>query len=205
MGRRKHREKQEDIWVPYVEIASAPGLVTDKGYHSAAVVQRVKAYLVRSYIPEKQQKGRRNWKGKAEEQQAVCRNWKRVRSNYGKSLLRWRGELMGTQLRPLLRDGQYAAHPPAKTREHSQAATDPCGSFQSEPDSPQDSAGTPRELANRLAEPLIRFFSQIWSRIEQRRAPSSSILRQPQVFTPTLQHSNHHLRCRNYLASTTGC
>jgi transposase len=25
MGTRKHREKQEDIWVPYVEIATAPG------------------------------------------------------------------------------------------------------------------------------------------------------------------------------------
>ncbi|MGZ5719411.1 MAG: hypothetical protein ACXWI9_16185, partial [Burkholderiales bacterium] len=28
-------------------------LVTDKGYHSGAVVQRVKSYEVRSYIPEK--------------------------------------------------------------------------------------------------------------------------------------------------------
>ena len=35
--------------------------MTDKGYHSAAVVQRVKSYEVRSYIPEKKQKGRRDW------------------------------------------------------------------------------------------------------------------------------------------------
>ena len=41
--------------------------VTDKGYHSGAVVKRMKAYGVRSYIPEKEQKGQRNWAGKAEE------------------------------------------------------------------------------------------------------------------------------------------
>ena len=29
-------------------------LVTDKGYHSGAVVERVKSYQVRSYILEKQ-------------------------------------------------------------------------------------------------------------------------------------------------------
>jgi len=69
-------------------------LVTDKGYHSGAVVERVKGYEVRSYIPEKQQKGRRNWQGKAEEQQAVYQNRRRVRGDYGKSLLRRRGELV---------------------------------------------------------------------------------------------------------------
>jgi hypothetical protein len=68
--------------------------VTDKGYHSGAVVKRMKAYGVRSYIPEKQQKGRRNWAGKGEEQQAVYANRRRVRSEYGKSLLRRRGELV---------------------------------------------------------------------------------------------------------------
>jgi len=49
---------------------------------------------VRSYIPEKKQKGRRNWAGKAEEQQAVYANRRRVRGEYGKSLLRRRGELV---------------------------------------------------------------------------------------------------------------
>ena len=54
-------------------------MVTDKGYHSGAVVKRMKAYGVRTYIPEKKQKGRRNWEGKAEEQQAVYANRRRVR------------------------------------------------------------------------------------------------------------------------------
>src|SRR5229473_1411892 len=66
----------------------------DKGYHSGAVVKRMKAYEVRSYIPEKKQKGRRNWAGKQAEQQAVYANRRRVRGEYGKSLLRRRGEFV---------------------------------------------------------------------------------------------------------------
>ena len=79
---------------PKVNVNGIEELVTDKGYHSGAVVERVKVYELRSYIPEKQQKGRRNWQGKAEEQQAVYQNRRRVRGEYGKSLLRRRGELV---------------------------------------------------------------------------------------------------------------
>ena len=79
---------------PKVNVKGIEELVTDKGYHSGAVVERVKSYEIRSYLPEKQQKGRRNWQGKAEEQQAVYQNRRRVRGNYGKSLLRRRGELV---------------------------------------------------------------------------------------------------------------
>jgi hypothetical protein len=79
---------------PRVNVNGIEELVADKGYHSGAVVQRMKSYQVRSYIPEKQQKGRRNWQGKAEEQQAVYQNRRRVRGSYGKSLLRRRGELV---------------------------------------------------------------------------------------------------------------
>ncbi|MFP5228275.1 MAG: transposase, partial [Acidobacteriota bacterium] len=68
-------------------------MVADKGYHAGAVVERVKNYQVRTYIPERQQQGQRNWKGKAAQQQAVYANRRRVRGDYGKSLLR-RGELV---------------------------------------------------------------------------------------------------------------
>ncbi len=64
------------------------------GYQSGAVVKRMKTYGGRSYIPEKQQKGRRNWAGEAEEQQAMDANRRRARGEYGKSLLRRRGELV---------------------------------------------------------------------------------------------------------------
>ena len=79
---------------PKVSVNGIEELVTDKGYHSGTVIQRVKSYEVRSYVPEKQQKGRRNWQGKQAEQQAVYQNRRRVRSEYGKSLLRRRGELV---------------------------------------------------------------------------------------------------------------
>src|SRR6266700_2990710 len=79
---------------PKVNVAGIEETVTDKGYHSGAVVKRMKAYEVRSYIPEKQQKGQRNWTGKPAEQQAVYANRRRVRGEYGKSLLRRRGELV---------------------------------------------------------------------------------------------------------------
>ncbi len=49
---------------------------------------------MRSYIPEKRQKGKRRWAGKAEEQQAVYENRRRVRGEYGKRLLKRRGELV---------------------------------------------------------------------------------------------------------------
>jgi hypothetical protein len=45
------------------------------------VVKPMKAYEVRSYIPEKRQKGRRNWAGKQAEQQAVYANRRRVWSD----------------------------------------------------------------------------------------------------------------------------
>jgi transposase len=79
---------------PQVNVAGIEELVTDKGYHSGAVVQRVKSYQVRSYIPEKKPQGLRNWAGKQAEQQAVYANRRRVRGEYGKSLLRRRGEFV---------------------------------------------------------------------------------------------------------------
>src|SRR6201998_4377733 len=79
---------------PKVPLRGIEELVTDKGYHSGAVVQRMKSYEVRTYIPEKKQKGRRDWQGKSAERQAVYQNRRRVRGEYGKSLLRRRGELI---------------------------------------------------------------------------------------------------------------
>jgi transposase len=79
---------------PKVNLGGIEELVTDKGYHSSAVVKRLKSYEVRSYIPEKKQKGQRHWQGQRGEQQAVYENRRRVRGEYGKSLLRRRGELI---------------------------------------------------------------------------------------------------------------
>lgn len=66
-------------------------LVTDKGYHSNAVLKDLKEVEVRSYIPEPD-RGKRNWAGKAAEQKAVYGNRRRIRGIRGKQLLKQRGE-----------------------------------------------------------------------------------------------------------------
>jgi transposase len=89
---REAEQRPEDT--PKVNVEGIEELVADKGYHSGAVLERVKSYEVRTYIPEKKQEGQRHWQGKTEEQQAVYQNRRRVRGDYGKSLLRRRGELV---------------------------------------------------------------------------------------------------------------
>src|SRR5206468_11574430 len=114
---------------PKVNVHGIEEVVADKGYHSGAVVKRMKIYEVRSYIPEKQQKGWRHWQGQAEEQQAVYQNRRRVQGEYGKSLLRRRGELVERSFAHCydtggMRSTHLRGH---KNIEYSEAATDPCG------------------------------------------------------------------------------
>lgn len=68
--------------------------VLDKGYHSNEVVRDLKELGIRSYVSEPRHRGRRRWKGKTEEQQAVYDNRRRIRGRRGKALLRKRGELL---------------------------------------------------------------------------------------------------------------
>src|ERR1700747_2466289 len=70
--RREAESRPQDK--PKVHLQGIEELVTDKGYHSSAVVQRMKSYEVRSYIPEKKPKGRRDWQGKGAEQKALYQN-----------------------------------------------------------------------------------------------------------------------------------
>ena len=68
-------------------------IVADKGYHSGQSVILLGQAEVRTYIPEPN-RGRRHWVGKAEEQQAVYGNRRRVQGRHGKHLLKRRGELI---------------------------------------------------------------------------------------------------------------
>src|SRR3984957_4560456 len=91
---KREAAEQRPEGKPKVNVEGIEEMVGDKGYHSGAVLERVKSYEVRTYIPEKKQAGQRHWEGKSEEQQAVYQNPRRVRGGYGKSLLRRRGELV---------------------------------------------------------------------------------------------------------------
>ncbi|MEZ5403656.1 MAG: hypothetical protein R2729_28510 [Bryobacteraceae bacterium] len=66
-------------------------VVTDKGYHSNAVLVDLGKAEARSYIAEAD-RGKRNWEGKAEEKTAVYGNRRRVKGKRGKKLLEQRGE-----------------------------------------------------------------------------------------------------------------
>lgn len=67
--------------------------VADKGYHSNDTLQAMVGAQVRSYISEPD-RGRRHWEGKAEAQQAVYGNRRRIHGERGKELLRGRGEFL---------------------------------------------------------------------------------------------------------------
>jgi transposase len=78
---------------PQVHVNGITEIVADKGYHSGQTMVELKRVQARSYIPEPKRR-RRKWDGKAEEQQAVYANRRRVQGHHGKHLLKKRGELL---------------------------------------------------------------------------------------------------------------
>jgi transposase len=68
-------------------------IVADKGYHSNQVLCDFEEIGIRSYIAEPG-RGRRNWKDKANEKDAVYANRRRTRGNRGRRLMKKRGELI---------------------------------------------------------------------------------------------------------------
>jgi transposase len=66
-------------------------VVTDKGYHSRAVVSELTEWGVRTYCSEPN-RGRQKWHDLRTEQAAVYANRRRIRGERGRRLLRQRGE-----------------------------------------------------------------------------------------------------------------
>ena len=66
-------------------------VIADKGYHSNAVLTDLAALELRSYLSEPD-RGRRCWRDKPREREAVYANRRRIRGVCGKRLLRQRGE-----------------------------------------------------------------------------------------------------------------
>ena len=85
---------EEPSGKPQVHLKGIEEMVGDKGYHSGAVLVNLESAEVRTYISEKQEKRKRHWEGKAEQQQANYANRRRVQGSYGRRLLRKRGELI---------------------------------------------------------------------------------------------------------------
>jgi len=79
-------------------------VVADKGYHSNAVLWCLGDDGIRTYISEPE-RGRRSWKNKQPERDAVYANRRRIRGKRGKALLRTRGERLERPFAHLLETG----------------------------------------------------------------------------------------------------
>jgi transposase len=202
---RREAELQPDE-KPKVNVDGIEELVTDKGYHSGAVVQRMKSYQVRSYIPEKQQKGQRHWQGKAEQQQAVDQNRQRVRGSYGKSLLRRRGELVERSFAHCYETGGLRRCHLRGRENILKRQLVHVGAFNlSLILRKLLGAGTPREMKNRAASLILRLFLWLICPNQPNRTlgPATSPV-------PAVPNPNRFLkpRCRpsrNSVTCTPGC
>ena len=191
---------------PKVNVAGIEEMVADKGYHSGAVVERVKSYGVRSYIPERQQKGQRHWEGKAGQQQAVYANRRRVQGNYGKRLLKRRGELVERSFAHCYDTGGMRR---THLRKHNNILKRQlihiAGFNLSLIFRRLLGAGTPREW-NNMGGMLLLFLLGLFTRRTHRCRPCRSSMRQSHPTSPYKRQSLLTTRiCRGLATYTTDC
>jgi transposase len=191
---------------PKVNVEGIEEMVADKGYHSGAVVERVKSYQVRSYIPERQQKGRRHWEGKAGQQQAVYANRRRVQGNYGKSLLRRRGELVERSFAHCYDTGGMRRTHLRKHDNILKRQLIHVGAFNlSLIFRRLLGAGTPREW-NNLGQRLFWFLLRPFIRCQDRHTPCRSLIAPSEVIRAAKPSFPARSRqCRKIATYTTGC
>jgi transposase len=147
---------------PKVNVDGIEELVADKGYHSGAVLEEIKENEVRTYIPEKKQAGKRHWKGKEKQQKAVYQNRQRVRGNYGKSLLKRRGEFVERSFAHCYETGAMRRCTLRGTKNILKRQLIHVGAFNiSLVLRKMLGAGTPRELRNRALNQVLRLFAYL--------------------------------------------
>jgi transposase len=191
---------------PKVNVNGIEEMVADNGYHSGAVLERVKNYQVRSYIRERQQKGRRNWEGKAGQQQAVYANRRQVQGSYGKSLLRRRGELVERSFAHCYDTGGMRRTYLRKHDNILKRQLIHIGAFNlSLIFRRLLGAGTPREW-NNLGETLFLFLLGLFTRRTHRQRPCRSFIAPPEGIRTTMPAFPARSRqCRKIATYTTGC
>jgi hypothetical protein len=203
VGREAELHPEEE---PKVNVGGIEELVADKGYHSGAVVEWVGENEVTSYIPERKQAGKRNWDGKQAEQQAVEANHRRVTGDYGKQLLRRRGELIERSFAHCYETGGMRR---STLRGHDNILKRlliHVGAFNiSLILRKMLGAGTPRELKNRAARFVLRLFEWLTCNHRPLNAVKSSNAPILTQYSPA--HSIRpafHLTW-NSVTCTTGC
>src|SRR5271166_5720778 len=191
---------------PKVNVDGIEELVADKGYHSGAVVEQVKELEVRTYIPEKQHRGRRNWRGKPAEQQAVYQNRRRVRGSYGKSLLRRRGELVERSFAHCYETGGMRRTHLRKHQNILKRQLIHIGAFNLSLILRQLlGAGTPRELRNRLGTRILQVFLLLSGRNAHHRVCRSRICAVEAKHFVRSRTRQYRTSCRKSASSTTVC
>src|ERR1035438_7331630 len=191
---------------PKVNVDGIEELVADKGYHSGAVVEWVGENEVVSYIPERKQAGKRNWDGKQAEQQAVEANHGRVTGDYGKQLLRRRGEFIERSFAHCYETGGMRR---STLRGHDNILKRlllHVGGFNvSLILRKMLGAGTPRELKNRAARFISRLFQWLTCNYPPDGAVKSSNAPILAPSGPSRSVRPGFCLTRNSAACTTGC
>ena len=191
---------------PQVNVDGIEELVADKGYHSGATLEQVKDFEVRTYIPEKKQAGKRHWKGKRSEQRAVYQNRQRVRGEYGKRLLRRRGEFVERSFAHCYETGAMRRCTLHGRKNILKRLLIHVGAFNiSLVLRKMLGAGTPRELKNRAASLVLRLIQCLINLYRPESAAKSST-RVVQAYLD--RNRSVRLRCQTsweMASCTTGC
>jgi transposase len=190
---------------PQVSLNALSEVVADKGYHSDETVLAIEQAEARSYIPEPK-RPLRNWDGKADEQKAVYANRRRIKGNYGKQLLKKRGELIERSFAHCYETG-------GMRRVHTRGLENVLkrqlihvGAFNLSLIFRRTlGAGTPRQLRNRRQTPLFVVCS-LWTLVTMTPQPCKRDLRsserQPQEIR---RHSRPICPHRTFGGSATDC
>ena len=191
---------------PKVNVDGIEELVADKGYHSGAVVEWVEENEVTSYIPERKQAGKRNRHGKQAEQRAVEADHGRVTGDYGKQLLRRRGEFIERSFARCYETGGMRRSTLRGRDNILKRMPIHVGAFNiSLILRKMLGAGTPRELKNRAVRLVLRLFE--WLTCSDLQVGEATYSNAPILARYSPSHSIRpafHLTW-NSVACTTGC
>jgi transposase len=190
---------------PQVSVNGIKEIVADKGYHSGPSVMLLGDAEVRTYVSEPN-RGRRHWEGKAEEQQAVYANRRRVQGRHGKHLLKRRGELIERSFAHCYETGgMRRTHLRGRENILKRQLIHVCAFNLSLIFRQILGAGTPRELNKRGREALVVF---IWLQIallQLAMAQRNHRRCSPRLNPHRRDDSSGRHNCRKIGGCTTGC
>jgi transposase len=189
-----------------VNVAGVEELVADKGYHSGAVLAETRDVGVRTYIPERKQTGKRNWRGKEAQRQAVYANRRRVQGDYGKRLLKKRGELVERSFAHCYDTGGMRRTHLRKHDNILKRQLIHVGAFNLSLILRQLlGAGTPRELRNRATGCFLLLIGVLRALSALQERFAESIAGPTRLSGPGPRQHKPRFCCRNWRGSTTGC